>query len=515
MKKSISILSIGLILSLLMTQCKKDNQSGITINGNIENTTGDLILLQHYPQLRGNFNFDGFKSISTKTDNTGNFQLHSNRITHAADYSICIEGKWLSLTLFNGDVLEINTNSNTPSSPIFVKGKGAAKINILNLEQFKYHNPSATTIEEFEFEIDSIIQKQLILLDAIKDNNLKHEIIINADNRNKIERIISENTLSDGEYYFLRQKINNKRTNIIEFISNQYYSDLLDSIKINYRSSFMNKLNDFNFNTAFGLNSNSFNRGFENWILFQYLKEQNEIGNGINFVNFRDSEQRKNFQNWKTDFIAKTINPEISDRYYAESYTWYLLMGDDSQKEFQRLKANSISKTFLDKVNSFKALIDYGLSNTEFQLNDKSKGLSPKSLDSLIKSNNSKPIYLNFWSARFAGSSILPNLPASLIFERDNNDKLRFINVCVDEAKYKGLWAAKVIDNNWKSEHYFFPSDNLDSIKNLFELPNLNTFCYSGASFSLIDLKGNITNNVESPLYLTKEKLNEYIKTVR
>lgn len=69
---------------------------------------------------------------------------------------------------------------------------------------------------------------------------------------------------------------------------------------------------------------------------------------------------------------------------------------------------------------------------------------------------------------------------------------------------------------SWKGNHYFLPSENNDSIIKQFAAQNISGFCYGGATYTYIDKEGNITNSIEAPILLTKEKITKYMKnTVR
>jgi hypothetical protein len=170
----------------------------------------------------------------------------------------------------------------------------------------------------------------------------------------------------------------------------------------------------------------------------------------------------------------------------------------------------------LSRIENFNDLLKNGLKNTEYNLGDDKLQLNGLSVDSLIESHKGKAMYVIIWSARFAGASITPLMSSIMEFEKNNSDELEIINICVDENKYKNLWAARIIDNSWKSNHYFISLEGNDSIIHKFNCEDISSFCDGGATYSFIDEDGKILNNVEAPIMLTREKISGYLnKTVR
>ena len=55
------------------------------------------------------------------------------------------------------------------------------------------------------------------------------------------------------------------------------------------------------------------------------------------------------------------------------------------------------------------------------------------------------------------------------------------------------------------------PAEDNDSIINMFSAEKISGFCLGGASYTLIDKEGNLTNSLESPILLTEEKIYQYI----
>jgi len=177
---------------------------------------------------------------------------------------------------------------------------------------------------------------------------------------------------------------------------------------------------------------------------------------------------------------------------------------DDSYKQFIK---NCNNNKYLNRINHFQNLLENGLQNTDYNLSASQFALTPTKLDSLLKSFKGKPVYLVIWSAQFAGSTVIPKLPSIIDFEKENLGKIEVVNICIDKANFKDLWAARIIDNSWRGHHYFLPSEGNDSIINMFDAKNIFAFCYDGATYTLIDKDGNLVNGVDAPIMLTKDSL--------
>ncbi len=54
-------------------------------------------------------------------------------------------------------------------------------------------------------------------------------------------------------------------------------------------------------------------------------------------------------------------------------------------------------------------------------------------------------------------------MPAIINLEENIKEKFEVINICIDQEVNKNLWAARIIDNSWKGNHYFLPIEGNDS----------------------------------------------------
>jgi hypothetical protein len=289
----------------------------------------------------------------------------------------------------------------------------------------------------------------------------------------------------------------------------------LDSALIDFNSPVFKNFNEEEYANINNTNNWYFENRLEEILQFEFLKSK-QGDNQLTYNNWNSSLQDESFLPWTISFLKQNFNPDIFTKFYAEHYVSSLTLGEPYEELYSIINSDSISNKYLNRINNYIRLLENGLENSEYNLNSDKLTLDKLSLNKIFESSNKKPTYVKFWSAQFAGASIIPSLPAIKDFEKNNNNEINFVNICVDKAKHRCLWAARIIDNNWKSNHYFLPVEGNDSTLLKYNIKNLSSFCYGGATYSIVTENGEIINNVEAPMTITKEKIHENLnKTVR
>lgn len=139
--------------------------------------------------------------------------------------------------------------------------------------------------------------------------------------------------------------------------------------------------------------------------------------------------------------------------------------------------------------------------------------LNEITFNQLIKNFKGENLYLVIWAAPYAEVGVIPFLPALLDFENECKGDLKVLNICIDEEKNKNLWAAKIIDNAWKGEHYFFPINNKnDTIVQMLNCKKIFGYCDGGVTYKFIDKNGKMVNDFSSPQQLSREKIKELLR---
>lgn len=462
--------------------------------------------------MRGNLNFDNFKNLGTRINKNGYFELSSNSITHAASYNFVYENKYFNLVLFKGDNLNLEFEKEDPISTLFASGTGAGKINILNLGQFNpnLYYDEKYTIEEYSYKVDSITQIQTNIINAIRSKDLNNESIQNAENKDLIVRILIENEISKEEYRFIENIILSKKYALNGFISYLGDRNKLDSAQVDFSASIFSSFNSINYGKIDNLNDFRLANALDNILYFEFLKDNHSELSYSDWNSFRSDTI---FRNWIPEFIKSNYSTEVFDQYFAEPVGALQTLGYDFKDHYNFLKEECIDHKYLQRIDVFNGLVNNGLKDLDYNLGSEEHNLDKEKFDNLISSHVNKPIFLTFWSARFAGASIIPHLPAIKDFEINYKDQFGIINICIDNEANKGLWAARIIDNNWKANHYFMPIEGNDSTLTKFECNRISTFCYGGAVYSLIDKEGEVIINIEPPMTLTENKLLDYLES--
>ena len=435
------------------------------VQGQVQNSNQEYIVFAYRPRVRGCFNYDDFKNLGTRLDEKGQFKFTSENISNQAGYSLSFKGKGLSLVLNKGDKLNLEFDIDNPQSSLFATGKGSAKINILNLKQFKTYifYDTAYSVEEYYEKVDSIIIVQEDLLNAIRNKNLENSVVQQADNRDIIERIINKNTISKEEFRFIENILLTKKLALSGFIS--YLSDhnKLDSTIVDFSDPIYESFNKNSYSQLTNLNDFRIANAFDNIPYLEFLKNLQAKGTEITYSSWNLYMRDTLYRDWIPNFIKSNFTTEVFDRYYVVPVAMYQTLGYDYTDDYAFLKEESTNQKYLKRVQAFDELLKDGLTDQNYNLGSDEYLLNKQELDELIYNKTEKPVFLVFWSARFSGSSIIPTMPAIINLEENIKEKFEVINICIDQEVNKNLWAARIIDNSWKGNHYFLPIEGNDS----------------------------------------------------
>jgi hypothetical protein len=507
---------LPLLFVFFLVACKTNSDNAIKIKGHIKNSEQDYISLNYAPRLRGNLNFDGFESIGSYINSNGNFELNSDKNTDGACYSLEFKNRGIQLILFSGDNIQLDFNISNPKNSLFVTGKGAGKINTLNLKQFgddSFDIEKTETITEFTDRINNIISKQTSLLNAIYLRKQNDKIISQEDNKIEIHKIITDSPLTEKEYSFILNRINFQRYFLLaSFLSQQSELKSLDSIKITFDSKAFKYFNIQEYKKLKNINDWHLANSLESILQIEYLKnlkEQEQIE--VTYGNWQSFFKNSNYGNWVASFLKDNFNNDIYNKYYADESAWLMTLGYDYKMYYKKLNTGSRNK-YIKRLNEFENLLENGLDNKDYMLNISNSNLDKSKFESLLDNFKGKSLFIVFWSAQFAGSSIINNLPLIKHFEKANNGKINIINICIDKEDYKNIWAARIIDNSWKSKHYFLPIEENDFILNKFSDKKMSSFCDGGVTYAFINKKGVVNNTIDFPFHLSTREIEKMIE---
>ncbi|TKG95223.1 hypothetical protein EYV94_10960 [Puteibacter caeruleilacunae] len=502
-----------ILVSILVQSCN-EKFDGIKIAGKAINADQGYVLLAHQPLYRGNLNFDDFKSVADKIDDKGNFSLSSEKAIDGACYWLQVKDRSFRLILFNGDDITLEFDVNDMKNTLTAKGKGAGKINVLCLPQFdtKLRFNADYTLDSYKAKVDSTIHAQEALLEVIYQQDLKSDLLQSAENKQSITNIINETPLSDKEYQFLKKKIAIQDIYYLgDFISYFSRQDLADKSFVDFSRSYFECFNHDRYAMIDNINCWQFEDCVGKILKMEYLKSIQKDSAQLTYNNFRIKDYA-GYRKWQFDHAKDFLSQEVYDAYYGSLLVNGLTMGKLHKELHESYKAGCVNEKYLSRIDGFNELLNNGVSDEAFGLDTDENELNAQKLDALLKDNSGSNVYVTVWSAQFAGAFLISQLPANIDFAKEHQDEMKFLNICVDRQKNKGLWAARIIDNNWKGNHYFIPVENNDSLLHRFAAEHISSFCDGGVTYSFIDKMGDITNGVEAPILMSEEKMNGYFE---
>jgi len=508
-----------MIISLFLIRCHTEEHQGVIIQGYVKNSNQEYIVLTHVPRFRGNLNFDNFKSIGTTIDKKGNFKVESETITHGSNYSLEYKNRGIELSLFKGDNIHLQFDLNNPGNSLYATGKGAGKINVINLKQFEHVSFDPNwSINDFHSFSDSLVSSQLDLLEAIYSGDVNNYIGLNTTDRGLIEKIIVETPLTDAEYGFLKKRVLIKRYYLTDFITMKSKNNLLDSAIIDLTDPVFSFYNKQEYDMIDNLNDWHLANGLDQILYVEFLKDKQNINSKLTYKDWRSFSNKPLQPEWVSSYLMNTFNTEVYDKFYGDQLAWFMTLGFSYEELYKDFKEQCVNKKYLAVIDNYKNLLGNGINHLddmvnhpEIKLNPENNTLNKTKFNSLIESYKGRPLYIVFWSAEYAGASIIKHLPSLKDFEKTYKSELEILNICIDKAENKSLWAARIIDNSWAASHYFMPIEDNDSTLIKFSDQKTSSFCNGGANYAFIDREGNINMEIGAPINLTKKEFEKYL----
>ena len=517
MRRILKTLLVIVIQSLSQNYCI----GSVIVEGIIKDSNEEYVMLAYTPRMRGNLNYDGFRSIGTSIDKDGSFRLESSRVTDGGNYRLFFPEYMVPLVLFDDDSihLEIYLAESSGQKSYFATGQGAGKINILDLEQFQYDYfdlDVARTLEEHGLYLDSIISFQLNLLEEIYLGRTKGPLVSTTKNQDQIRKIVQSSPVTDKEYRFLVNIVNFQRYSLMSYyIAQQAQITKADSMVIDLGSLTFRDFNQNYYHQVSDINDFRLYNSLESILQVEYLKEmQSDDELRITFTNWRKHFSNKKYQDWCANFLKNSFSPDIYNKYYSEYASGLLTWGfkDDAVMNYiLRLDFNEENK-YTNRIEGFRHLLKDGLNDEEYELNRDSKNLDPVKFANLLGTSENSTLLVVFWSAQAAGASIIDELPSLTEFEKKYKDKIRMIYICVDKQDNKNLWAARIIDESWRGEHYFMPIEaNSTTLQGIAE-KDISSLCSGGANCILFRNDEVIVKDFRGPFYLDDDTLRDLKK---
>lgn len=487
----------------------EDLHSGVTVSGHVADGAGEYIRLLYSPQYRGNLNPEGYCTQGTRIGNDGTFRFTVEEVTEGGNYTLVMEDNFLLLVLSAGDSLYLNMNPNDKAAALVALGRGAGKINFLRLDQLEYdfeHVIGTQTPREFALRADTVIERQLQALEAIYAEDPNHEVVTGAANRAELEGLITQTPLTADEYVYLNQRLRIQRyTMTMGWLARMANDPELASLPVDFDSEAFRPFNPEEYQTLDQVNDWHLANGLNAILTTEYRKKLS--GRADTVVTYGNWHQlyAADFNAWASNYLKQHFNVHIHDTYFGALASFALSIGGNHQPYYEMLDETA-GGPYAARLKEFSNLLEED-TRMEYGYETDSLMLDMPKLQVILDRHVGKELLINFWSAQYAGSSIVDNIPLMQDFERRNRGEMKVINVCVDSLQQKNLWAARIMDCGWDADHYFVPIEGNDGLLDAFSSRNLATFCEGGASYALINGEGNIHRELDFPFY----KLAEHI----
>lgn len=468
----------------------------VIIRGKASNQGGQFIILKYMPFFRGNPSFDGFKSIGSPIDEQGDFNLEPGKVTDAALYSLEYDSKSISFPLFKGDNIDIEFDGQNLKQTFFATGKGAGKINVFHLEDFRpaIYNPQWTAIK-FSGYRDSLISAQLSLLEDIYKRNFKSKGITNSKNKNTINRIVRQSPLSKGEYIFLKDIIFMNRFELPMGSPDEI--DFNSAIMVPFRRDDYAKIGYINY---------AYNQGKIFTILkAEYIRENFKNGRMPGYNTLDAVTGSSEAFEWMLTFMKENFSTGVHDKIFAEMLIWGMTLGSFDEKQYNSFKGNCRTEKYVDYIDQYRTALKEGEGASPLKSIFDANGF--EALQDRCKNDNT---LLVFWSAQYAGASVLDDLP--IIDYLSEAYDLRVLYICVDEESRRSLANAKVRHSNWSGEHYFMATETNQATLKQYSSASISAFCYGGATYAILGKDGFIHSKIEFPGELAAGKIARYLK---
>ncbi|KOS08094.1 hypothetical protein AM493_20115 [Flavobacterium akiainvivens] len=434
------------------------------IDVTVKNTGQEFVTLNYEPRYRGSLSHDGYQTIGAPISKKGQFTLKSDKITDGAEYYLDFNKHIIKLVLFKDDNFKLEADIENLPASVFAMGRGAGKINVMNLNQFQEKFfPAEGTLADFAAKNDSIMKRRLDILESIYTKNTLANIVVQSPEKTKILRIIKETPLTQKEYRLLKTLVELQQYYVADYIAQTYSRKQLEHEAIDFTNPVFKAFNKEAYKNIDNLNHHRLGNALDLILKVEYVRFRVQQNPQLQYKDWNEILSDPGYYDWTSGYLKKEFPTEVHDKYFADIYSWFISMGTNNDALYSYLVDNCANKYYLVRTDDFKAKMDKQPANIQV--------LDANSFTALLNANKGKNVLLVFWSAQFAGASVVHKIPALYFLEDKYN--LEILNICVDSNQYKSLWTARVSDTDWKGKHYFLSTeDNPTALKRFGDTKN-------------------------------------------
>jgi hypothetical protein len=358
--------------------------------------------------------------------------------------------------------------------------------------------------------MDKSLDTQLAILYAVHNGDVNNPIVGSSNERIKIEKIIRQTPVSRGEFDFLNSQILARKFALASFLKVNAPAIGLDSsanISPYLSEVFMRK----NYSVIDNLNHPLAANRLDDILEVEFARHNLSINSQITLHDFSMIRRNPRYYKWAPGYIQENFSSDVFDKWFADDISMLMTLGGPYNVKFEKFKQQCSNTKYLDRLIGFHDLLSEGLSNPEYRLNDPELTLDKMKFEALLKSYQGQAVYIVFWSAQYAGASIINHLPLIKNLEKTYKDQFKVIHICIDKTVHKNLWAARIIDNSWTGEHYFMPIEENEKTLVDFGSDRISSFCYGGATYSFVSSNGTIHKDIDPPMKLKEHTIRKML----
>jgi len=452
--RSIKIKQIGLV-SLLMFVSNLVSGTYAYIDGVTTNYDGKIGLITRYKSDYGCPDLNGFQDIWFNIID-GKFQIQINNFTSGDYYELRIGTQSLIVLLYDGDNLKVEIEYGEDGNHTYFKGKGASRNNSLQLlNLITLNNSNGMSSLDKKKQLLEIYEKKrkvleiTLLAKPLDKSKIFDSVIVNGIARISIP--IKKDKVGYDELYSL--------------ITSEYYRNLIWLFREYPEEKSIDSLEcffDYPELKKFVLSIKDINHPYKmdligSFVLIHTAKTwMEEFG-----ITITDAKRLNLINTSVAGEGERVLTPLLIDAYYAAFFNPNIKVNNEfKEMMFERYASACANQQYFKYIKNEQKKLEQSLSNSQYKLNDPVRELNSESLVELVNNSKGRALALVFWSRMNIKEVNIPYLEKINSFFKN----CRFVYVCLDKSENKDYWAYQIIHNSIPGEHYFFPTNDVDSI---------------------------------------------------
>jgi hypothetical protein len=465
--------------------------SSAVITGKFINAKSRLVTLDY----AGSYsiispNYYGKKQLSTFLSLENEFKII---VETSKDYCVYNLGRFEILVRDN-DSINIYVDFKDIDKTFIASGENCGLTNFwFAIEMFKpRYRPKVNDKKIMEYWEK---QKQCYsdILKAFKLGAFAKSDSISNDKANNINRLIKGSRLSSLEYNLAQNRIN------YSCISSIMLCTPFEYLKSNI-NQYVQLFKNINLSRNTIENDYITESLVDNFILLSCLKKELVLNDTIT-----EEEYYQYYLDNNIDIAKDIIRGNLLQKFIANNLFNILIDGEYEKyiELFSKNKYILTTAVFTSKLDDFYSHYLSSLQNKEFNLNSSDKTLNDSTVKVLLNSLKGQKVYLILWKigdgASYALTPFCELANLDIIQKSVQEQKIKFIDICLGDISTKQHWASMIINHQWKGEHYLYSNGDKKDFRRMFNFEDKMQFC-NAELYYLLDTNGNIIKETDGVL---------------